>query len=610
MGTEYNSICQSMKSTLDRICLYPGYLLIADDASERFGALCDVLRQRGHRICTVSNTQKFLTIARKTHPDLVLLDIGLSSVSGYEVCQCLKADLSTAQIPVIFLGTPNQSAEQVTAFSMGGLDYIPQPLPLEELLFRIEYHLATLAMNRKIRQLSIQVNEWIRRQDRQMHVANEQMVEIALYDALTGLPNRALFINRLTQVLHLSQNRHDAQFAVLLLDCARFKVVNNIFGHDAGDRFLREIIRRLQGCLSQVNALARLNGDEFAILLSDVTDLRCATQAAEKILEVLLAPFCVQGHDVFINGSIGIVWGDRDYREPEHLLRDADTAAYCAKKQGSAGYRVFDPTMSNPAFKVFQMETDLRRSLQHQDFQLYYQPIVSLDTGKIVGFEALVRWKHPLRGLISPVEFIPVAEETGLIVPLGQWILYEACRQLRYWQTQGAIARDITMSVNFSARQFSQPDLIEQIDRILAETQLNPQNLKLEITESSIMENTEIAAAMLHQLRQRHIQLSIDDFGTGYSSLSYLHAFPVNTLKIDRTFVQRLNGTPETLGLIPAILSIAKTMGMSVVAEGIETPQQLEQLRALSCDFSQGYFFSHPLAAQQIEELIITAPEW
>lgn len=599
-----------MESTIDRICLYPGYLLIADDESERFGTLSDVLHQRGHRICTVSNTQKLLTIARTTHPDLMLLDIGLSSLNSYEVCRRLKANLSTAQIPIIFLGTPNQSAEKITALSVGGLDYIPQPLPLEELLFRIEYHLATLAMNRKIRQLSIQVNEWVQRQDRQLRAANEQIVEIALYDALTGLPNRAFFMNRLTQVLHLSKTHHNAQFALLLLDCARFKVVNNTFGHEAGDCLLKEIVRRLQACLPQVDALARLNGDEFAILLSDVEDIHCATQAAEKILDALLMPFCVQEHDVFINGSIGIVWGDRDYQEPEHLLRDADTASYCAKKQGSAGYRIFDPTMSNPAFKIFQMETDLRHSLQQQDFRLHYQPIVSLDTGKIVGFEALVRWQHPTRGLISPVEFIPVAEETGLIVPLGQWILYEACRQLRDWQTQDAIARDITMSVNFSARQFSQPDLIEQIDRILSETQLNPQCLKLEITESSIMENTEIAAAMLHQLRQRHIQLSIDDFGTGYSSLSYLHAFPVNTLKIDRTFVQRLNGTPETLGLIPAILSIAKTMGMSVVAEGIETPQQLEQLRALSCDFSQGYLFSHPLAAHQIEELITTAPEW
>jgi predicted signal transduction protein with EAL and GGDEF domain len=381
-------------------------------------------------------------------------------------------------------------------------------------------------------------------------------------------------------------------------------------GHLIGDELLIAIARRLEASLSQSDTLARLGGDEFAILLTEIKELSSAAFVANQILESLSHPFQLQGHEVFISASIGIALGNFNYNKPEHLLRDADTAMYRAKALGKGQYHIFDPTMHNAALELLQLETDLRRAIKQQEFIVHYQPIVDLGTGRIAGFEALVRWHHPQRGMVSPSEFIPVAEETGLIIPIGNWVLRQACHQLSLWHQEKLKGIPLFTSVNVSARQFAQLDLISQIDQILSSTQLNPLCLKLEITESAIMDNANLAAVILQKLRYREIQLSIDDFGTGYSSLSYLHSFPVNTLKVDQSFVQRLDGLPENLGLIPAIMSIAQTMGMSVIAEGIETPQQLAQLRTLGCDFAQGYLFSKPMDAQRAIDLIVSNPQW
>jgi EAL domain-containing protein (putative c-di-GMP-specific phosphodiesterase class I) len=355
--------------------------------------------------------------------------------------------------------------------------------------------------------------------------------------------------------------------------------------------------------------LARLGGDEFALLLTSIKNIHSATKIAANILDVLSHPFKLTRNEVFINASIGIALGDGSYEKPEHLLRDADTAMYRAKELGRGRYHVFDPKMHAEALQLLEIETDLRRAIERREFVLHYQPIVCLKTGKIAGFEALVRWHHPQRGLISPGLFIPVAEETGLINPIGTLVLRQACQQLRLWQQQGIADNALTVSVNLSVRQFAREDLIEQIDAVLKETQLAPQHLKLEITESAIMDNSNSAAIVLEQLQKRHIQLSIDDFGTGYSSLSYLHRFPVETLKIDRSFVRRLDENPD-MGLIPAILSIAETLGMNAIAEGIETPRQLAQLQHFNCQFGQGYFFSKPLDAPKATELIVANPSY
>jgi diguanylate cyclase (GGDEF)-like protein len=397
---------------------------------------------------------------------------------------------------------------------------------------------------------------------------------------------------------------------VLFLDCDRFKVVNDSLGHLVGDELLIAIARRLEASLSQSDTLARLGGDEFAIFLTEIKEVSSATLVADRILESLSHPFQLKGHEVFINASIGIALGNFNYNQPEHLLRDADTAMYRAKALGKGQYHIFDSAMHDAALQLLQLESDLCRAINQQEFIVHYQPIVDLSTGRIVGFEALVRWHHPQRGMVSPNSFIPIAEETGLIIPIGNWVLREACHQLRLWQKEKLKGIPLFMSVNLSVRQFAQPELIEQIDKILEETQLSPQSLKLEITESAIMDNANSAAVILQKLRERSIQLSIDDFGTGYSSLSYLHSFPINTLKVDRSFVRRIDGNPKNLGLIPAIMSIAQTMGMSAIAEGIETTQQLAQLRTLGCGFGQGYLFSKPMDAERAMDLIASNPQW
>lgn len=444
--------------------------------------------------------------------------------------------------------------------------------------------------------------------DRQQ--AQEQLLHAALHDALTGLPNRALFMKKLTEGLNRVREDPSYLFAILFMDCDRFKRVNDSLGHLMGDRLLIAVARRLESSLPLVDTLARLVGDEFAIFL-EVRELEEAIAVAEHIHNALTAPFQLEEHEVFINVSIGIVLGTGDYLQPEHLLRDADMAMYRAKELGKGRYQVFDPALHSRAVRRLQLDTDLQLAVERQEFIVYYQPIVSLATGYISGFEALVRWNHPTRGLVSPSEFIPVAEETGSIVPIGEWVFQSACQQLRTWQHQGLTVEGTTMSVNLSVKQFSQPSLIDRIDTIISATELDGNCLKLEITESAIMDNSEAATAILEQLRSRQIQLSIDDFGTGYSSLSYLHRFPVDHLKIDRSFVSRIEvPADENLEILRAIVTLSHNLGMTVIAEGIETAQQLEKLRELGCDYGQGYFFSKPLDSQSAEALLATNPQW
>jgi diguanylate cyclase (GGDEF)-like protein len=394
------------------------------------------------------------------------------------------------------------------------------------------------------------------------------------------------------------------------LDCDRFKVVNDSLGHLVGDELLIAIARRLEASLTPVDTLARLGGDEFGILLENLPDISAVIEVAERILQQLSLAFKLSRYDVFMNASIGIVWGNRDYDRPEYLLRDADTAMYRAKAQGKASYHVFVPAMYQEAIQLLELENDLRRAITRQEFLVYYQPMVSLTTGRIAGFEALVRWQHPSRGLIYPVDFIPVAEETGLIHAINSWVLHSACKQLRLWQHDPAIPETLTISVNLSARLFYQPNLIAIIDHIIEETQINPANLELEITESVIMENSHVIKTIIKQLQQRNIKLIMDDFGTGYSSLSYLHSFPLNALKIDKSFVHRMQENQNHMGLVPAIISIANSMGMRVIAEGVETKEQLDQLRSLNCDFAQGHLFAKALEPQLALNLLTIDSHW
>ena len=434
--------------------------------------------------------------------------------------------------------------------------------------------------------------------------AEEQLVHEAYHDALTGLPNRALLTDRLGRAVARAKWSEGFKFAVLFLDLDGFKVVNDSLGHIAGDELLMGIARRLEGCVRSGDTVARLGGDEFAILVNDVHDVQDALRLVDRVQQELSLPFLLGGHEVFTSASIGIAASDSRYDRPVELLRDVDTAMYRAKAQGKAHHVVFDQAMHTSVVNRLKLETDLRRAIDRHEFRVAYQPIVALDDGRLTGFEALVRWQHPERGLIAPGEFISAAEETGLVIPLDLWVIREACRQVRAWHDEFPRACPLMLSVNLSSKQFAYPTLIDRIDEILADTRLNPYSLRMEVTESVIMAQPEIAAAKLRQIRERGITLSMDDFGTGYSSLSYLHQFPFDVLKIDRSFVSRIGPAGENAEIAATIVALAHNLNMKIVAEGVETPEQAEHLRNLHCHYGQGFYFSRPLTAPDAAALL------
>ncbi|MGE5123149.1 MAG: putative bifunctional diguanylate cyclase/phosphodiesterase, partial [Acidobacteriaceae bacterium] len=438
--------------------------------------------------------------------------------------------------------------------------------------------------------------------------AEEQLVHDAFHDLLTGLPNRALFLDRLDRTIEYTRRYNSFYFAVLFLDLDRFKVINDSLGHAVGDQFLIEISKVLQTCLRSSDTVARFGGDEFVILLHDIHDIQDAVKVARHIQEVLSKPIIFGNNRVFTSASIGIVLSSTGYLSREDIVRDADIAMYQAKMLGKSNYVIFNTEMRKQAINRLSMENDLRHALTRDEFDLHYQPIVTLSDCNISGFEALLRWNHPQKGYIPPNEFIPIAEETGLILDIGYWVMRQACSQTKKWQEQFSDYQNLFVNVNISQRQFNQPEFVAKLRKVLKETWLEPACLNLEITEDVLMENAESMIDILRRIRDLGVGLHIDDFGTGYSSLSYLQQFPIDTLKIDYSFINRIGTNGDRAEIVKTILVLGRELGVDSIAEGIETENQFNQLRELECHYGQGYYIGKPMHSENVNQLLKNQP--
>jgi diguanylate cyclase (GGDEF)-like protein len=599
-------------------------VVIVDDIPDNLRVLSASLIERGYRVRCAKNGAMALITVQKEPPDLILLDIKMPGMNGYEVCEKLKADKSTRDIPIIFLSALDDVFDKMKAFGLGGADYITKPFQIEEVVARIEHQLALQAAQAEVSRLNAELEAKVQErtvelegvigqlnQEIAQHKQTQQkLLTQALHDSLTDLPNRTLFMEHLEKSLQRSRRNKNYFFAVLFIDLDRFKIINDSLGHSVGDQLLIAISRILQRACRELDVVARLSGDEFTILLEDLPDFREAITVTERLLDKLTHAIHLGNHQVFTGASIGVVFGSPNYQNGTELLRDADIAMYRAKALGKGRYAIFDQEMYAQTLRLSQIENDLRLAVERQEFTLYYQPIVSLTTSTVEGFEALVRWEHPEKGLISPERFIPIAEDTGLIIPIGEWVLQEACQQLHTWQEKFPHASSLHISVNLSSRQIKQFDFVDRLAAILADTGVSGENLRLELTESLLMDQGEKTLELLFQIKKQNIQLSLDDFGTGYSCLSYLHRFPIDTLKIDRSFINLINAQGENCEIVKTIITLAHSLGMKVIAEGVETAFQVTHLKNLGCEVVQGYLFYKPLNLQLAESIIAANPQF
>ncbi len=597
-------------------------ILVVDDIADNLQILESTLSKQGYQVRCAKNGSMALRGAETILPNLILLDIKMPDLDGYQVCQKLKANKYTRDIPIIFLSALDDVLDKVKAFEVGGVDYISKPIQVKEVLARVKNQISLqLAyakiselnqdLERRVHQRTIELNTAVlklRQEINERQRVQQQLVYDALHDSLTGLPNRSLLIERIEFTIAHAKQNPGYRYGLLFIDLDRFKVINDSLGHFTGDRLLIAVSKLLQECVRENDLVARLGGDEFVILLDGVKQLQDATIICDRIRQQLRSPFKFRGQSIFTSASIGIVYSSTEYDNASDLMRDADIAMYRAKDNGKGCYAIFDQLMYDETLKLVEIENNLRLAIKRREFVMHYQPIISLDDDSLVGFEALIRWKHPQKGFISPLEFIPIAEDTGLILEIGEWLLKESCQQLQMWQQQFALTPKINslkMSINLASRQLQEPDFIPKLDRILLETGLAGNFLRLEITEGVLIEPEGNIQETLRQIKQRNITLSIDDFGTGYSSLNYLRRFPIDNLKIDRSFIEQMDSNSENFEIVRLIITLAKTLGMDTICEGIETPKQLKQLKDLGCEFAQGYLFSKPLTPEAVESMLV-----
>jgi diguanylate cyclase (GGDEF)-like protein/PAS domain S-box-containing protein len=683
-------------------------VLVADDDPMIRLLAKQALSSKLFKIVLAENGMDALEKFEAQTPDLVLCDVMMPTLDGFELCSAIRASKQGEHVPIVMMAGLHDSESIQQAFSVGATDFCEKPVNWELLPYKLKYILRASSTFSKLQvseeryslvahgandglwdwdyanervyfsprwksmigfdenSIGSDPQEWISRihpddkssviTELEAHkngktshfeseyriknaagsyrwmmcrslavrdedniayrmtgsqsditdrkIAEAKLVFDAFHDALTGLPNRILFLERLNHCIELSSRRKSYSFAVLYLDLNRFKVVNDSLGHLLGDRLLIEIGSRIKHVVRKGDTLSRLGGDEFAILCEEIEDISMATSLADRIQNELQKPVDLDGQKVVVGCSIGITESSIGYERPEDMLRDADTAMYRAKLHDGSRYEIFDQTMHEKAMNVLQVETDLRQALAAQQFDIYYQPIVEIEEEVVSGFEALVRWEHPRRGMLLPADFIDVAIDSRLIVQLGRWVMAQACRQMQAWKEQWEEAKDWTISVNLSAPELAQPDLVTAINDIIDESGLNPIYLKLEVTESSLIKNSGHALQTMNTLRARGIHLTIDDFGAADSSFSYLHDYPFDELKIDRTFISELDSRSDKQKIVNSIVSLAHNLGMTVVAEGSASGAIYENLRDAACEYAQGFSIMEPKTASEITRSI------
>ena len=687
----------------------PSYLVLVADDDPMIRLLAQqVLSSNSFKVVQAENGQDALDLFQAKTPDLILCDVMMPTIDGFELCSSIRATKQGKHVPIVMMTGLNDSRSIQRAFAVGATDYCEKPINWELLPYKLNYIMRASSTFSELQEseeryslvargandglwdwdytndrvyfsprwksmlgfteddIGCKPEEWISRihpddkcsvlaalkahkQGKTSHfeseyrmknaegryrwmmcrslavrdednvpyrmtgsqsditdrkIAEEKLVFDAVHDALTGLPNRILFLDRLNHCIELSSRRKNFSFAVLYLDLNRFKIINDTLGHLLGDRLLIEIGSRFKHVIRKGDTLSRLGGDEFAILCEDIEDISVVTNLAGRIQNELLRPVDLDGQNVVVGCSIGLTESSIGYERPEDMMRDADTAMYRAKLRPGSCYEIFDLTMHEKAMNVLQIESDLRLALGNDQFDVFYQPIVEIAGEVVSGFEALVRWNHPRRGLLLPDQFIDVAVESRLIVPLGRWVLAQACRQMQSWKEQWEEADNWTISVNLSAPELAQPDLVPAMCDIIDESGLDPKFLKIEITETSLVENSSHALKTMTSLRSKGIHLSIGNFGTGHSSFSFLHDFPFDELKIDRRFISELDSRSDKQQVVSAIVSLAHNLGMTVVAEGSASGAIYENLRNASCEYAQGFSIMEPKAASEITRSI------
>jgi diguanylate cyclase (GGDEF)-like protein len=612
-------------------------VLIIDDTPANVRILVEYLEGRRVRVAVAQEGEEGLARAEFVQPDLILLDVMMPGMDGFETCRRLKAGASTRDIPVIFMTSLSETHDKLTGFAAGGVDYVTKPFQLDEVWARVTTHLALRSAQRRLAEQNAQLQQEIalrRRAEADLQTANEALEArvaertaelvrtnasleqkiaeydqaqrridyMAHHDALTGLPNRVLLEDRINQAIAQARRHEDEMVAQLHIDLDHFKTINDSLGNQIGDRLLQAVANRLQQCTREGDSLGCLGGNAFGVCLSALPSSHDAALVASKVLDTLGRPFAVDGHELHVSASIGVSLFPSDGGDASALLRAANAAMYKAKQKGRGNYQFFTAALHEAAKRRMAATNQLRQALAHDEFSVYYQPQVDMESGRIFSAEALLRWTPPGRAPRSCVEFIAIAEETGIIVPIGEWVLRQACMQLKRWRDGGH--PDMRIAVNLSARQFAQANLTDFVARVLEETGIPADALELEITESVTMQPSDENIAVLHQLSNLGVQLSIDDFGTGYSSLAYLQNFPIHALKIDRSFVIGINEETHDAAIVAAIIAMAHSLHLNLIAEGVDSAEHVSFLTAHGCLAAQGFYYSQAVPAEAFTQLL------